>query len=281
MLFWMMQTPPAQVVPPAQAAYARVNALSEAKQWGPLCDYIETLTPKERGNFLSTWIQALQRAERWNRLLEVCDAVLPQIEAKSGPKLNIPRLERAQALSALNRHAEAEAAHEENGKLGYADGFVNACIEARNAQDWTGLLRNADAILSANNQSYQALAWRGEALARQERYADAEPVLNAALQGDPKQAMAWNNLGRCLNARHAWADAVIALDKALTLDPAQWEARYNRGLAQFQLGHFDASISDLKAAAAANPGDPQIQKDLASAESYVHGGKPSHHSRTR
>lgn len=279
MPLWMMQAPPAQVAPPSY--YAKVQALQEAKQWGPLCDYIETLTPKERGAVLDTWIQALQRAERWERLLEICNAVLPQLEAKTGPQLSIPRLERAQALSALNRHAEAEAAHEQNGKWGYSDGFLNACIEARNAQDWPGLQRNAEAILSSKSDNYQALAWKGEALARQERYGDAEPILTAALKGDPGQAMAWNNLGRCLNARHDWADAVTALDKALALDPTQWEARYNRGLAHFELGHFKESLADLKAAAAANPSDPQIQKDLASAQAYVHGGKPSRHARTR
>lgn len=274
-MLWMVQAPPAQIAPAAQADPMKIAAFQKAQQWGPLCDYFETLSPKERGAFLQTWLQALQRAERWSRLLEICDAALPQLEAKTGPQLSITRLERAQALSGLNRHAEAEAAHEENGKLGYADGYINACIEARNAQDWPGLQRNADAILNSKSVNYQALAWKGEALARQERYSDAEPILTQALQGDPKQAMAWNNLGRCLNARHAWGDAVSALDKALALDPAQWEAHYNRGLAQFQLGHFDASLADLKAAAAANPGDPQIRKDLASAQSYVRGSKPS------
>lgn len=274
-----MQAPPVQVE--LANPSPKIEALQKAQQWGALSDYFETLTPKERGAYLSAWLQALQRAERWPRLLEVCDAVIPQLEAKSGPKLTIPRLERAQALSALNRHAEAEAAHEENGKLGYPDGFINACIEARNAQDWPGLDRCAQAILSVKPASYQALGWKGEALARQQRYEEAAPLLRQAVAGDPNQAMAWNNLGRCLNASHAWAEAVTALDKAISIDPNEWEAHYNRGLAQFQLGHYDDSIKDLKTASLANPGDPQIRKDLASAESYVHGGaKGSRHAKS-
>ncbi|HET6330305.1 MAG TPA: tetratricopeptide repeat protein [Holophagaceae bacterium] len=279
MILWLMQAPPAQME--SANSGPKIEALQKAQQWGALSDYFETLTPKERGANLSAWLQALQRAERWPRLLEVCDAVIPQLEAQSGPKLTIPRLERAQALSALNRHAEAEAAHEQNGKLGYADGFINACVEARNTQDWPGLERCSQQLLSIKHDNYQSLAWKGEAIARQGRYEEAEPFLHQAVEGDPQQALAWNNLGRCLNAKHAWAEAVTYLDKAVALDPAEWEARYNRGLAQFQLGHYEDSLKDLKAASLANPGDPQIRKDLASAESYVHGGaKPSRHAKS-
>ena len=279
MIPWLMQTPPAQIEPAGVGE--KIETLQKAQQWGALSDYFETLSPKERGANLAAWLQALQRAERWPRLLEICDAVIPQLEAKSGPKLTIPRLERAQALSALNRHAEAEAAHEQNGKLGYADGFINACVEARNAQDWPGLERCAQELLDGKHDNYQALAWKGEAVAHQGRYEEAEPILRQAIEGDPQQALAWNNLGRCLNAKHAWAEAVSCLDKAIALDPSEWEARYNRGLAQFQLGHYVDSIVDLKAASMANPGDPQIRKDLASAESYVHGSaKGSHHAKS-
>lgn len=279
MIPWFMQTPPVQVE--QAGAGQKIEALQKAQQWGALSDYFETLTPKERGANLAVWLQALQRAERWPRLLEVCDAVIPQLEAQSGPKLTIPRLERAQALSALNRHAEAEAAHEQNGKLGYANGFINACVEARNAQDWPGLERCSQQLLAIKHDDYQALAWNGEAIARQGRYGEAEPLLRQAVAGDPQQALAWNNLGRCLNAKQAWAEAVACLDKAVALDPAEWEARYNRGIAQFQLGHYADSINDLKAASLANPSDPQIRKDLASAESYAHGGaKGSRHAKS-
>lgn len=280
MLMWLMQAPAAQVQPVDVDSH--IATLQKARQWGALADYFETLTPKQRGSELDTWLQALQRAERWGRLLEVCDAVIPQLEVHGGPKLSIPRLERAQALSALNRHGEAELAHEQNGKLGYPDGFTNACVEARNGQDWPGLERCSGELLAAKPADYQALGWKGEALARQDRFQEAEPILHQALQGDASQAMAWNNLGRCLNARHAWAEAVEALGRAIDLDSNEWEAHYNRGIAQFQLGHFEDSIGDLRAAALANPGDPQIKKDLAEAESYIHGrSKASRRSKTR
>ncbi len=276
-----MQASPAQVQH-LEVASKQIVAMEKAQQWTALADYFETLSPRERGGLLGTWLNALQRAERWNRLLEVCDAVIPQKEAKTGPQLSIVRMERAQALSALNKHAEAEAAHEQNGKLGDPNGFINACVEARNARDWPGLERCSTELLSAKPNDHQALAWKGEAFARQERFEEAEPLLRAALQGDPKQAQAWNNLGRCLNAKHAWAEAVEALNKAISIDPNEWEAHYNRGLAQFQLGHFEDNLKDLKIASVANPGDPQISKDLASAQSYVHGtARTQKHSKPR
>ena len=268
MLPWMMQTPPALTVLPD--ADLKIAAMEKAQQWGPLADFIETLSPKQRGAHLDSWLKALQKTGRWPRLLEICDAVLPQLEGAKGPQLSIARLERAQALSGLGRHGEAELAHEENGKLGYPPGFVNACVEARNAQDWTGLERCAGELLASAPTHVQALAWKGEALARQERYAEAEPLLRQALQADPSQEMAWNNLGRCLNAKQAFGEAAEALDHAVTLDPNEWEARYNRGLAEFRLGRYEASLRDLKAASALNPSDPSVRKDLAEVEAYVH-----------
>ena len=280
MLPWMMQTPPALTV--MSDADPKIAAMEKGEQWGPLADYIETLSPKQRGAHLSTWLKALQKTARWPRLLEICNAVLPQLEGAKGPQLSIARLERAQALSGLGRHGEAELAHEQNGKLGYAPGFANACVEARNAQDWSGLERCAGELLAAAPSDAQGLAWKGEAMAKQERYADAEPLLRQAVQADPSQEMAWNNLGRCLNAKQAFAEAVEALDHAVALDANEWEARYNRGLAEFRLGRYEASLKDLKAASALNPNDPGIRKDLAEAQAYVHpASKPARHNTSK
>jgi tetratricopeptide (TPR) repeat protein len=267
-MLWLIQTPPIQVA--ISDPGPRISELEKAQQWAALADYFETLTPKQRGANLNSWLKALQKSGRWPRLLEICDAVIPQLEAQSGPQLSIPRLERAQALSALNRHAEAEAAHEQNGKLGHADGFFNACVEARNALDWPGLERCSEEMLAAKPTDPQALGWKGEALARQERFLDAEPLLRQALQGDPSQAMAWNNLGRCLNAKRAWAEAVDALSTSIDLNPNEWEAHYNRGMAELRLGRNEDGLKDLRAAVAGNPVDAQIRKDLAEAEAYVH-----------
>ena len=274
----MAQTPPAQVA--AADPGVQITQMEKAQQWPALADFFETLTPKQRGAHLESWLRAMQKAGRWPRLLQVCEEVIPQLESKSGPSLSLARLERAQALSGLNHHGDAELAHEQNGKLGYPPGFQNACVEAQNAQDWPGLERCAGEILASAPSNAQALAWKGEGMGRQERYQEAEPVLRQAIQGDPNQAMTWNNLGRCLNARQAWQESMEALNKAIDLDPNQWEAHYNRGLAEFHLGSYDASLQDLKTAQTANPSDPEIRDNLAKVEAYVHPAKAGHKPKT-
>ncbi|WP_243315319.1 tetratricopeptide repeat protein [Geothrix paludis] len=248
---------------------APAEALYKAGDWAGLADWFETVPPATRGAHYETWIRALQRSRRWERLVTVCEALQPQLEAKSGPHLGTYRLYRAQALSQLGRHAEAAAAHAENGRLGYPDGFPNACAEARLAQDWGALQAYAEALLGTRPGDAMALAWKGEALARQDHLAEAEPILREALAKDPKIAYAWNNLGRCLNERKAWGEACEALDRALALDPGQLEALFNRGRARFELKLYKESRDDFRAALALRPDDPIIAENLRQAERYA------------
>jgi len=252
-----------QTLPP------QLDALLRAKDWVGLADWFEAATPATRGTFYEYWIQGLNRAGRWERLLVVCEALQPQLEAKSGPRLGTYRLYRAQALSQLRRHGEAALAHAENGRLGYPSGFQNACIEARLGRDWTTLLDCSDELLAKNPEDGPGLAWKGEALARLDRFPEAEPVLRRALLKDPSHAYAWNNLGRCLNEKKAWVEANEALDKALALDPNQAEALFNRGRCRFELKRYQDSRDDFRAALSLQPGDPVLLENLRQAERYA------------
>lgn len=247
----------------------RMDAFIKTKDWAGLADWFETVPPATRGTYYEWWIQSLNRSRRWDRLVVVCEALQPQLEAKSGPRLGTYRLYRAQALSQLGRHAEASRVHAENGRLGYPDGFPNACAEARLAQDWGALLAWSDGLLAEHPEDASGLAWKGEALARMDRLAEAEPLLRDALTRDPKMAQAWNNLGRCLNEKKAWTQACDALDKALILEPGQLEALFNRGRARFELKRYRESRDDFRAALAHRPGDPVLIENLRQAERYV------------
>jgi tetratricopeptide (TPR) repeat protein len=246
-----------------------MDALLNAKDWTGLADWFETVGPTLRGRYYEVWLQSLNRSRRWPRLLEVCEALQPQLEAKSGPKLATYRLLRAQALSQLERHGEAARAHAENGRLGYPDGLPNACAEARFAQDWNALLTYSEELLTQRPGASPGMAWKGEALARMDRLAEAEPILKAAVAKDPKLAYAWNNLGRCLNEKKAWAEASEALDKALALEPGQLEALFNRGRCRFELKRYRESRDDFRAALALSPGDPVLAENLRQAERYA------------
>ncbi len=265
----MVATPAQDVMAPAGPIDAKIQALTQAKDWNGLADYFEALTPRERGQRLTGWLQALNRAQRWERLLELCNAVVPQEEAKQGPKLTLARLLRAQALSQLQRHPEAMLAHAETGRLGWADGFSNACAEARCARDWAALQSSAESILSKASEDPKALAWRGEALAQQGKLAEAEPLLQKALALDSTQPYAWSNLARCLNERKVWKEALEACDKALGLDPRLMEARFNRGRACFELARYQEARDDFQAALTLLPGDPILLENLKQAQRYL------------
>lgn len=262
-----------------QAIQAKGEALEKAQKWDDLADFFESLNPTTRGQFLTFWLKSLQRAQRWSRMLEVCDAAIPQLEAKSGPRSGLERLLRANALTHLGRHGEALAAHRENGKLGSLASYRSACSEARLVPDWLIGQSCAEALLALKSGDAEALAWKGEALAQQKNFKDAEPVLRDAIKGDPKQPFALSNLGRCLNERKAFAEAQEVLDQALALDPALYEAHFNRGRTNFELRDFQASVDDFRTALASSPNDRDLQENLRQAERYLKAERNSSKSK--
>lgn len=271
MIPFTVQSPPAvsqQSLSP-QAIQAKGEGLEKAKKWDELADFFESLGPKDRGLFLTFWLRSLQKTQRWERLLEVCNAALPQIEIKSGAKLGLERLLRANALSHLNRHGEALAAHLENGKLGSSASYRSACSEARLVPNWPSEQDSAQALLTLKPGDAEALAWKGEALAQQKEFKDAELALREALKGDPKQPFAWSNLGRCFNERKALPEALEALNKALELDPALYEAHFNRGRTNFEMKQFQASVDDFRIALASSPDNEELQENLRQAERFL------------
>lgn len=256
-----------QVFAPELPPAAR--ALLTANNWAGLAEWFETVPASTRGVFYMTWLESLNKSHRWERLLAVCEALQPQLEAKSGPKLGICRQLRAQALSKLSRHREAAQAFAENARLGDAVGFVGACNEARLAEDWTHLLAYAEELRQKHPRDSNCMAWKGEALLQLYRLSEAEQALQAAVEQDPADLYAWNNLGHCLNERKAWAEACAAFDKALALDPKLLESLFNRGRARFELKRYQESREDFRAALALQPNDTVIAENLRQAERYA------------
>lgn len=249
----------------------KVVELQKVKDWTGLADYLETLTPAQRGKHLLSWMESLNRAKRWERLLEVCDANLSQMEAKTGPRLGIPRLLRAQALTQLLRHGEARLAHAENGALGYPDGYENACAEARADNDWESLAMHAKAL--AASKPGLGLSLQGEALCKLLKFQEAEPILEKAVTTEGHTAMAWADLACCRVERKAYPEAVSAANQALVLESHNMEAHYNLGRAHFGLMHYKDGRDALAAALATGQADPamaeNIRTNLALADRYL------------
>jgi len=248
-----------------------IDSLLNDKKWPELCDFLESLTPKQRGGVLETWLTALKKAGRHERLLQVCDAVVPQLDGPKGPRLSSARLFRAGALSALGQHAEAMAAHAENARLGLPPAFESACAEARILGDWTSLTQLAEALSAT--QPGLGLSLMGESLCKQLQFSQAEPILEKAILLPGATAMAWADLACCRVERQAYPEAIAAAGQALVKEPANMEALYNRGRAYFGLKQYREGSADLAAALATGQADPamaeNIRTNIALAERYL------------
>ncbi|HJW08515.1 MAG TPA: tetratricopeptide repeat protein [Holophagaceae bacterium] len=269
-----LQAPAQTLLPPGEPTPPGIAELEKAGNWTGLADRFETFSPQQRGALVDLWMRSLNKAGRWERLVQVSEAVNAQLDAKSGrPTLSPARFYRAQALSQLGRHRDAYAAWSEIGTLGTASGFVNAAEEARQIGSWDDLLNQSEALLKVDPRNAAALGWKGEAMAKLEAYGDAEPVLRSALALDPKQPFAWSNLARCLNERKAWQESLEACSQALAQSPAMMEAHFNRGRALFELKRYAEARDDFRAALAAKPGDVTSTENLRQAELYAKASK--------
>lgn len=251
----------------------RIEALEKAKDWTALVAFIDTLSPSRQDQLLATHLKALQGAGQLDRMLALCRAKIPLLDGPGGPRLSVARIGEAQALSRLDRHSEAAEAHRRNGRLGLAIGWTNALAEFRAAQDFTALLATAEELLARLPRHLEASVYRGEALAKLGRYPEAEPTLQAAVELDPKAAMAWADLACCRVERQAYGEAIEAADRALALDPAQVEALYNRGRARFGLRQYREGRQDFAAALATGKADPSLagalQQSISQADRFL------------
>jgi len=272
MVFVCIQAPQPPPTPPLvvgmnkavlpEAIATQLEGLEKAKDWPKVITLIESLKPSLQDSLLPTHLKALQGAGRFEQMLALCRAKIPTYDGPGGPRLSVARIGEAQALSRLDRHAEAAAAHLQNGRLGYSMGYGNALAEYRATQDFAALLSASEEILARSPRHPEAAVYRGEALAKLGRWTEAEPALNTALELDPKAAMAWADLACCRVERKAYPEAVEAADRALALDPRNLEALYNRGRARFGLTQYKEGREDLASALATQQADPAMAENL-------------------
>lgn len=245
----------------------QLRELYKSGKWSELSDAFEEMTPSERGRYLITWVEALERCQRWPRLIEVCESAEPQLAGK--PESNVLASKRIKALVKLDRLGEAVKGCERLGDGGDPYFYVMGLEHARQASDWAAMDVLATKLLANRPTDPIGLAVKGEALARLERFADAEPFLKQATAANPKDPWIWVNLAGCLNERKAWSEALEACDHALAMDPSLAHARINRGRACFELARYAEAKADYEAALALLPGNPVLLENLRQTQRYL------------
>jgi len=86
----------------------------------------------------------------------------------------------------------------------------------------------------------------------------AEILFREALADAPNQTSLWKNLAIACSRNGQVELALEAMDRALELDSDSSAAWYNRGVINFNQGHFDEALVDLEKAWSLDPGNQRI-----------------------
>ena len=147
---------------------------------------------------------------------------------------------------------------------GYADLLTNAGRHAYAAAEYA---RAAQALRTASRPvPWTLLLQHGAALEQADRWAEAKPLLEAALAAAPDEPIILNYLGYSQVERGenlAVGEARIA--KALALRPDDGAITDSLGWAQFMRGKHAQAVETLEKAAKAEPADPEINEHLGDA----------------
>jgi tetratricopeptide (TPR) repeat protein len=87
----------------------------------------------------------------------------------------------------------------------------------------------------------------------------------AAVEANPDDPIALNNLGQLLVRNGQSADAVQYFDRAITLAQGTWAYRFNRARAYAEMKEWPRAIADYREAARLFPGDYATEFNLARA----------------
>lgn len=91
-------------------------------------------------------------------------------------------------------------------------------------------------------QYSDALALRGIAAMVANDLPSAADDLNAAIQHDSNNALAYVAMGALYNRRERFDDALRSLDRGATLDPTSWQAFFEMSRAELGKGDFEAAL---------------------------------------
>jgi protein O-GlcNAc transferase len=102
-------------------------------------------------------------------------------------------------------------------------------------------------------------------LQRVDRVPEAIDLLRKVVLAEPTNAAALTNLGMALAQMHKATEGIAFLKKAVTIDPADPTAHQDLAAAYIQINQIDDAVVELKAAIKLSPDSPQLHYDLGTA----------------
>jgi Flp pilus assembly protein TadD len=125
----------------------------------------------------------------------------------------------------------------------------------------SAILRFQEAI-EKNPNNLDALNNLGQALVRTGRAAEAVPYFERAIALNPTNWGPRFNLGHAYGELHDWPKAVIAYKSASQVFPDDYVTEYNLGLAQHQMGQEEEAVQTYRKAIALAPGEATFHVSL-------------------
>ncbi len=154
-------------------------------------------------------------------------------------------------------------------------GNVDALVHEGDAYYALGRCPAAEAAfnlaLTHNPQATDAETGLGRCLLRTDPAA-AESALQLAVQDDPGNAPAWNDLGIARDYQGKYADAALAYEKSLLNNPGSTATEVNLGLSLALSGNAAQALQYLGPLATSQDATPRIREDYALA--LVASGRP-------
>lgn len=102
-------------------------------------------------------------------------------------------------------------------------------------------------------------------LQRVDRVPDAIDLLKKVVDAEPKNAAALTNLGMALAQMHKASDGIPFLKKAAEIAPQDPTAHQDLAAAYIQVNQIDDAVAELKTAIKLSPDSPQLHYDLGTA----------------
>jgi tetratricopeptide (TPR) repeat protein len=172
-------------------------------------------------------------------------------------------LAQAGAWTALGMNTEATRARVAALPLGHGRGAAMLGTDDMNAGRDDAALQWFQRAIAEDSLNVNAWSGLGVVLARNGRYAEAEPALRRVVELKPTVAIYRQDLAVLYMREQRWAEAAGHWQSALFVDHTLSPAWLGLAEAMRQQGHADSAVYALTAAARARPGDAAIVGALA------------------